>query len=558
MLEKFAKQMVKEPRLRHLVFLTATIFTVLFVGYHFGTFDQTIHLTFLKKFAYPDLYPNNHFLDLRFQHYSYFWLLLQPFYEAGILEETLFVLHLLATYATFWAFWSLSYTLFKNPLAALLTVATFAWPHVGFAGFPIFEFSLLNRTFVLPGLLLAIIWFLRDRVVWAFALLGVLYNLHVISVQFVLAMFLLACVVEFRRIGLRNIALGLVLFVLPALPVLLWRMGSAPIDFTIRPEWFSIVSSGMLYNVFFMLAPYFHILIMTFSGLAALALYEIARRAHPATAKDRTVSIFVIAVLIILLVEVITAKWLPITMFIQSQIIRAGLFILIFGLMYFAWYVADRYQRAAKNRREALALGTALVFSVPAVIPLLVWAIQRWLRPQRLRQLVAWATIAVSFVGVFIIAFSYGIWSPGIHLYGPNTAWEDAQRWALNNTPVDTLFISPPQIWGFYESEWQVFSERSTLATQSELLESAFAPEYLDYWRPRFESIAPGALVLFRGDYFENKRITEVAFYSHTSADFVRLGAQYGAAYLVAEKPHDYDLPLVYENSEYRIYSLEN
>lgn len=558
MLEKFAKQMVKVPLSRHLVFLAATIFTVLFLGYHFGTFDQTIHISFLKKFVDPNLYPNNPFFDLRFQHYSYFWILLQPFYQAGILEETLFIVNILATYATFWALWELSYTLFKNSLAALFTIIVCAWPHVGFAGFPIFEFSLLNRTFVLPGLLLAIIWFLRDRVVWAFALLGVLYNLHVISVQFVLAMFLLACVVEFRRIGWRNIALGLAVFGVAALPVLLWKLGSTPIDFSIKREWFSIVSGGMLHNVFYMFAPYFHILIMTASGLSALVLFEIARRARPASAKDHTVAIFVFAALIILAVEFITAQWLPMTIFIQSQIIRAGLFILIFGLVYFAWYVADRYQRLAKSRRETVALGAALAFSVPPVVPLTVWALQRWLRPQRLPRFIVWATILVSFVAVFFIAFAYGIWSPGIYMYGPNTPWEDAQGWARQNTPLDTLFITPPQIWGFYQSEWQVFSERSTLATQSELLEAAFAPEYLDYWRPRFESVAPGALAQFRGDYFENKRITEAAFYSLTTADLVRIGEQYGAAYLVVEKPHEYDLVLVYQNSEYRIYSLGN
>lgn len=558
MLEKFAKQMAKEPLSRHLVFLAATVFTVLFVGYHFGTFDQTIHITFLKKFADPALYPNNPFFDLRFQHYSYFWLLFQPVYRAGILEETLFVVHLLATYATFWALWSLSYTLFKNPLAALFALITFLWPHMGFAGFPIFEFSLLNRTFVLPGLLLAIIWFLRDRVVWAFALLGVLYNLHVISVQFVLAMFLLACVVEFRRIGWRRIVAGLVVFIVTALPVLLWKLGSTPVDFTVRAEWFSIISGGMLQNVFFMFAPYFHVILMTINGLAALALFEIARRARPASAKDHTVSIFVAAVLIILLVEFVTAQWLPMTIFIQSQIIRAGLFILIFGLIYFAWFVADRYQRYSKRRNETLALGVALAFSVPPIVPLAVWAQQRWLRPTRLRQLAVWATTLISFVAVFIIALYYGIWSPGIHMYGPNTSWEDAQRWARENTSIDTVFITPPQIWNFYQSDWQVFSERSTVATQSELLEAAFAPEYLDYWRPRFESVAPGALAQFRGDYFENKRITEAAFYSLSTADLVRVGAQYGAAYLVVEKPNQYELPLVYENSEYNIYALGN
>ncbi len=48
MLEAFAERLAGSATRRHLLFLGATVFTVLFVGYHFGTFDQTIHIPFLK------------------------------------------------------------------------------------------------------------------------------------------------------------------------------------------------------------------------------------------------------------------------------------------------------------------------------------------------------------------------------------------------------------------------------------------------------------------------------------------------------------------------------
>ena len=179
MLDAFAQRLARSPGRRHALFLGASLFTLLFVGYHFGTFDQTIHIPFLKKYADPTLYPGDPFFELRFQHYSYFWLLFLPFYRAGVLEVAMLVIHFLATYLTFWMLWALADTLFHSPLATLLSTLAFMVPHIGFAGFPIFEFSLLNRTFVLPFLLMAILLFLRGRVVWAFALLGVLYNLAV-------------------------------------------------------------------------------------------------------------------------------------------------------------------------------------------------------------------------------------------------------------------------------------------------------------------------------------------------------------------------------------------
>jgi hypothetical protein len=329
-----------------------------------------------------------------------------------------------------------------------------------------------------------------------------------------------------------------------------------PVDFSLRPEWFAIVARGMLYNLFYLLPPYLHILLMSASGLAALLLYAVARKARAAAARDRTVLAFVVAILIILVIQLFTAQWFPVTIVIQSQIIRAGLFALVFGLIYFAWHVAELYRRRAQPSDELAPLASALVFSVLPAVPLLVWAEQRLIRARQWRQLAAWTTFGVLSAANIFIAVAYGAWMPGIHLYGPRTAWEDAQRWARDNTPIDTRFVTPPHIFWLYQSDWRVFSERSTVATLSELLEAAFVPEYLDYWQPRFEALAPGALAQFRGDYLENRRLTEAAFYTHTAADFIRLGATYDAAYLVVERPHDYALPLVYENGGYRIYAL--
>ena len=57
MLAAFANRLNQTPARRHLLFLAATVVTVVCVGYHFGTFDQTIHIPFLKKFVNPSLYP---------------------------------------------------------------------------------------------------------------------------------------------------------------------------------------------------------------------------------------------------------------------------------------------------------------------------------------------------------------------------------------------------------------------------------------------------------------------------------------------------------------------
>jgi hypothetical protein len=385
----------------------------------------------------------------------------------------------------------------------------------------------------------------------------VLYNFHVISVQFVLAMFGLACVIEFKKVGWKNIAAGLALFLTMALPILIWRLGSAPLDFTPRPEWFNIISRGMLYNVFFLFPTHLHIVLISVSGLSVLWLFDIARKnRHPLTAADRTVGIFTAAATIIIMVQIVTAQRLPLTFVIQSQIIRAGMFVLIFGLVYFVWYVARQIELRKEKKRDLAALAIATIFSLMPLVPLMVVGYQTWLKRGFWQRVLTWSTMNGFFIATLIIAVIYGLWSPGIHMYGPQTEWEEAQLWAKANTPKDAVFITPPQIWGLYTSDWQVFSERSTVTTLAELLEAAFFPHYIDYWRPRFEALAPGALEQFRGDYFENQLITQEAFYTLDTGELVELGERFEADYLVVQQPHQHDLQLVYQNEDFLIYKL--
>src|SRR6185436_6868779 len=189
--------------------------------------------------------------------------------------------------------------------------------------------------------------------------------------------------------------------------------------------------------------------------------------------------------------------------------------------------------------------------------PVLGWGIQRWIASARWRYVAAVSAL-VGFFGFGIgVGLGYGIWYPGIYIFPHQTAWYETQLWAKQNTPKDTLFITPPQIWWFYESDWRVFSERSTVSTHSELLEAAFAPEYISYWKPRFTALAPGALENFRGDFFGSQKITGQAFYTLSSEQLLAVAQRYGASYLVVEKPHLHDFPKVYENAQFVIYDLQ-
>jgi hypothetical protein len=390
-LNSFAILLSQSRWRRHLFIFAASLLAILLIGYRVGTFDQSIHIPFLKKYVDESLFPNDPFFDLRYLHFSYFWFFFQPLYRLDlqlnpgadqpyILWWGMFITHVFATYLTFWAVWKLADLLFRNPKTNVLAVAAVVIPHMSFGGFPLLEFSLLNRTFVLPFLLWAIIFFLRRRYLLSFGLMGLMYNLHVISVNFALAMILFACLVEFRRAGWRNILAGMALFVVCALPVLIWKGKSSPVDLAVHSTWFDVISRGSFYNLFFMIAPYFHILAITACGLGALGLFFVARWRRPSPDYDYTITLFIIAVMIILVVEAVTAEWLPVTIIIQSQIIRAGVFALVFGYLYFANYIVTRWEAGELGRFDGVMLaGTFIAFPLP-FMPLLILGIQRFIK----------------------------------------------------------------------------------------------------------------------------------------------------------------------------------
>jgi hypothetical protein len=570
-LADLAERLETQARSRHAFLLVAALASIILAGYHFGTFDQFAHLPFLKYYADPTLYPNDQYIhEMSRQNYSYFWRLLAPVYQLDlryasqvnemvrplILGSVMGAIHVLATYLTFWAVWALSLEIFDHAETALFSVLAFIVPHLGFGGFPALEFSLLNRTFALPFELWAIVFYLRRRTWLAFLCLGLMYNIHIISVNFVLAMFVLDAVRRWREVGWRTLVVGLGMFLLGAAPVLLWRIADPPIALRPDPEWFSVMTRGTLYNLFFMVAPYLHINLVTLFGLSTLAMYAIGQRLAPPVRHAGTLLNFIVALVAILLVQVFTSYVYPITILVQLQIIRAGVFVLVIGYLFFTHYLLTLYRSGELREGEFFFHTAALIASPMPLIPMAFWAVRRWVNSARVRL----AVLAVTAVGSLAFAgwllTSLNLWSPGLHPFGPRNAWYATQRWARENTPRDALFLTPPEKWWLYDSDWRAFSERSTVVTHAELLMVALAPSYFPEWRERFEQVAPGAIEQFGGNFFDNQRLIGEAYNTLTAADFARIAQRYGASYLVMEKPNLRAFPVVYENEKFIVYAL--
>lgn len=552
MVDEFNQNKLK----RHLLFLALALVAILLNGYHFGTFDQVFHIPFLKVWDNPHLYPTDPFVGLKEYHFSYFWFLFLPFYRLGILEPTLFITHILVTYGTFWMFWELSEEMFHNKIANVLVTFALLFPHLGFPGFQIIEFSLLNRTFAIPFLLAALLFYLRKRYGWSFLLIGLMFDIHLVYAAFLMAMIAMDMLFRFREMQWKKILPGILFFFIAILPLLIRKDNIAPgFDLSLRPELRDMEALSTLYTVYYPIGKIPYVIAGTVQGLACLAMILIPFRRHPAGETDRTMKHFLIAIALVILVGSIASYLLPVTLIIQFQLIRIGVFLLYYAYLYFAWHLANELQ----NNTLSTASRVLLIFSYAVVIfpvvPLLFWWGRKWFKARKA------LPVAILFILAMGVSEVYGAvkanyFAPGIYIYGPRSEWRAAQEWAKANTPNHATFITPPYEFWHYEPDWRVFSERGAVATIPEFMVLHLNPDFMPGFLERFEDLAPGVIENLDGDYNHTFANTRKAFESLTDADFTRISQKYQAGYLVLPVTQKVSFPVVYQNSRYVIYRV--
>ena len=542
----------------HTLFAAASVAKILVMGYHFGTWDHTLYLPLLKHSVDPTLYPSDPFLALGAAHTAFFWDLFAPAYRAGVLELAVFVAYVLVTYLTSWSIWSLSQALFDNRLAAAVSVAALILPHIGLVGLSQVGFSLVAWIAVLPFTLWALTWYLRGRYLAAFGLLGVLYNFNALSVNFALGLLVLASLADLRRVGVRNLAGGLAIFVVAAAPVFIWRAANGPLDFSLRPEWVSALRRGINVGLYQVFGTQPEVLIYTASFAAMVALFVSAWRLAPARASrpSSAARAWMAGVVLVALAAWVAAVWLPVTFVIELQLGRIGVYATVLSMVYCAHYLARAYQAGRLGRAEFGALALALCLPPFAFLTLGLWGISRLVRSARWRPVLV-AGLALTVTGASAaLAASQGAWDPRVQVGAAHDDWYAAQVWARDNTPKAAVFMTPPQEQGFYTPSWRVFSERGTVATLDDLMDTGNTPGYFDVWQPRFEAVAPGALARFRGDIVENATLTAQAYNGLTDAQVLAVAGRYEAGYLVVAQPHQRPWPVAYANEGFIIYNL--
>jgi hypothetical protein len=146
--------------------------------------------------------------------------------------------------------------------------------------------------------------------------------------------------------------------------------------------------------------------------------------------------------------------------------------------------------------------------------------------------------------------------------------WIRLELWCRENTPGDSRFIVPPEMWSFRN-----FSERSVYFQWVDGAAMHWDPSYVPVWRERLADIH-GDLPAMGHQWalLGNKRYPslfipgadklppsplEIAFYGLTSQDVLRLNAKYHLDYLVTKATAPaLPFPILWQGTYYRLHAL--
>jgi hypothetical protein len=146
--------------------------------------------------------------------------------------------------------------------------------------------------------------------------------------------------------------------------VLVWRLRSgAGLDLSLRPEWLSVVSRGMLGNIYYLINAFPLVILCTLNGLGAVALLVVLRQRYPSPWHDRSLIHFSAAAGLIMGVQIIAVLWLPATFVIQLQLSRIGLYFTIFSLPLFCNFRAYSSKKAENTPSRSAGAGRRLCCS---------------------------------------------------------------------------------------------------------------------------------------------------------------------------------------------------
>ncbi|MCB9705132.1 MAG: hypothetical protein H6711_24860 [Myxococcales bacterium] len=596
----------------------AGLFTALWYlinGYRVGVEDHALLLPLAEHELDPSHLAGDYFFSTT--HPTFLWRVLAPLVDEVGVEVGYALLHLLCVFGLGLAIVALARALAGRGAprvgeTSLLALALAAPMTVTLAGIPALDNLLIPRVASLAPLLYAIALAVRGRFFAAFALAGLVFNLHpttaahgaVVVGGLWLAARAPALLARLRgtsagEVGVLRALLEVGAFLLAGLPMLLLTIGGGAgfrVQFPFRPEWYEISTVVFPYHHFLGRLPLLNWVLGLFPWVAWLSARLAGVRSRAADVVMVTIPIF--CALGYVLIEIVRLPQAVTLHVFESTRFASFLAPILVARWILGWMAAGDPRRAALAVAVAAVYGAhGVYFSAhwgpqPAALiaPLLLVAlavIGRRLgagaaRPASGRvwgaRLALAATPAIALAALpgrdrltLTIAetiprqyedyrFFLGEAPAGASLR--EASGLEVMTWAADALPEDALVAIPP---GFLHPlvSFRLVARRRIFVSWKDGGEAFFSDAFADTWRARMERVGgegvtrafpPGTI-----EFWEWVARTEEAvqgFHALSEDELRALARDEGVTHVVRRADQPLALPELFADRGYRVYAV--
>ncbi len=523
--------------------LTATIFSILYQGYHPIQSDLLVFSPYLAKLLNPGLFPKDFAIDAMVSNFpGLMWKLLVPISIFINPDSLLLFLHAFTRFLFYTSLFVVATVISGNKRIGYLTVLFWFIPK------PSIAYDTLSNVFVqsqlaTPLIVFSFVSFLYGRSLTSGLILGFVFYIHqplaLPAAAFVGLGFILT-----KQLGkLFNFTLMFLAVVSPLIPQIITVVfNSGSYD----NQWLEIIRIRNSHHLFPSLWTIDQWLPTTLVFVMFLVAY-FQERKNKVALSVTTVKVLLFGPTVVILLAIIFTELIPIRKVIMSAPFHIGNLSLVFPSIIIAMFL---YRMVTSKDKGEKLLGFSLSyvfffiqFSLKIQRAFLLFAIPTMLLVNRYKNNPR--KLFVATVLLLIFWMPYLFYKNQIKLGKQTNDWVSVQVWARNNTPPNSVFIVPTYIDGF-----RMYSERSIFADWSDGALGLFHPSFIHEWWNRMELLGITKT--------KNNQTSRKIAYDNLDEIMIRtIKERYKVDFIVIDAGNNLSFVKIYNNKGYSIYHVE-
>ena len=208
-----------------------------------------------------------------------------------------------------------------------------------------------------------------------------------------------------------------------------------------------LAARALLFTVYFPFSTTPHVVGNLLAGIGTVWAFCLGFRSASSTKQHQTMLHFACAIGILILISVIAAYWLPVTILLQMQLMRAGLFMLYFSMLYFAFFITNQLRSSRLSQASYRILALAFILLITPLAVILIWYFLRYLESKRVS--IRWAGgLGQEMDGSLSFRFTLDSMQSGLHIFGVRGS---LARYGLGEITLQQTpwFIPHPTFWHY-------------------------------------------------------------------------------------------------------------